>query len=63
LSDRLLTTPEAAKRLAVSESGLRKLVARGVVPAIKLGGRMVRFSESDLAAVIELSRQIGGGTS
>lgn len=54
----LVTAPEAARRLAVSESGLRKLVARGVVPAVKLG-RAVRYVLADLQRVIEQNKRGG----
>ena len=39
----LLTTPEMAKILRISESGLRKLVRRGKIPYIRLGARTIRF--------------------
>lgn len=57
----LLTSDQAAERLAISQSGLRKLVARGVVPAIKLG-KSVRFDPRDLAGVVRANRSFKGGS-
>jgi excisionase family DNA binding protein len=53
--DVLLYTPaEAAHRLRVRESWLRKKAAAGDVPRTLLG-KHLRFSEADLAAIIAAS--------
>jgi excisionase family DNA binding protein len=52
----LLTTAEAAQRLRVSHTWLKKAAAARVVPCTRFG-RSVRFSESDLADIIEAGRQ------
>jgi excisionase family DNA binding protein len=40
-STTLLTIPEAAARLRRTEAGVRKLIAGGVLPAARLGGRLL----------------------
>jgi len=44
----LLTTAEVAQFLAVSERTVRRLVARGRLPCVRVGGQ-VRFSPAILA--------------
>jgi hypothetical protein len=44
--------------LSLSLSGLRKLTARGIVPACKLG-KAVRYDVADLRRVIETSKRGG----
>lgn len=51
----LLTTAEAAARLHVSPSWLKRRAAAGTVPHVRLG-RSVRFSEADISAIIESGR-------
>lgn len=53
----LYTTDEAAARLAVSASWLKKAAQARTVPCRRMGpaGRLVRFSEADLAAIIAAS--------
>lgn len=47
----LLTLPEAAQRLAVSERKLRDMVAKGYLPKVKIGIE-VRFDPEDVEAYI-----------
>jgi excisionase family DNA binding protein len=49
--DRLLTTQEAAERLACSPGLVRRLGARGVLPRVKLA-RLVRYRASDVARLV-----------
>ena len=49
----LLTGPEAAERLAISHSTLRRLRARGDLPYVTVGRRGVRFRPEDIAIYIE----------
>ena len=51
----LVDQPTAARMLSLSVGGLRKLTARGVVPACKLG-RSVRYDVADLRRVIERNK-------
>jgi excisionase family DNA binding protein len=48
LENQLLNYKQAAKYLSVSESYLRKLKARGLVPHVFVGNRGVRFRVSSL---------------
>jgi excisionase family DNA binding protein len=59
--DALLYTPaEAARRLRVRESWLRKKAAAGEVPRTLLG-KHLRFSEADLAAIVAASARPATG--
>ena len=57
-SGRLLRIPDAAARLAVSPRTVRRMIASGRLPAVRLG-RVVRLREEDLAALLA-SSVIGG---
>jgi excisionase family DNA binding protein len=48
----LMTAPEVAKALAVSESTLARLVAAGRIPVIPVGKRGIRFDPADLRAFV-----------
>ena len=48
------TYSEAAERLRVSESTLRKWVARRVIRHHKVGGRLVRFTNDDLLSAFKV---------
>jgi|WetSurMetagenome_2_1015567.scaffolds.fasta_scaffold631269_2 excisionase family DNA binding protein len=52
---RLLTTREAAEVLAISERHLARLVAAGVIVAVRLG-HAVRFTPEDVQAAIARQR-------
>ncbi|MEV4139874.1 helix-turn-helix domain-containing protein [Dactylosporangium sp. NPDC049742] len=45
---------EAAKKLGVSESAIRKWVANGIMRHHKLGGRLVRFTDEDLLSAFRV---------
>ena len=53
--DELLNIPRAAKFLAISESGMRRLQQDRWVPFFKIG-RNVRFSRKDLEAYVAKRR-------
>lgn len=54
----LLTAAEATERLRISRDSLRRLVATGALPAVRLsGGRLVRFRPEDVEDLIERSRR------
>lgn len=52
---RLLTIPEVARRLAVSERQVWRFIAEGDIPAIRLRGS-TRVAESDLDEWLERNR-------
>jgi excisionase family DNA binding protein len=52
--DRILITPkEAARRLCISERTLRYMVKAGELPAVPMGGRIVRYELRDVYALID----------
>ncbi|MBI4859634.1 MAG: helix-turn-helix domain-containing protein [Candidatus Riflebacteria bacterium] len=55
MTSRLLTLPQVAERLQLSESTVRRLVASGQLAAVRLG-RSLRFEESALAEMVQASR-------
>lgn len=55
MSTELLTTREAADRLKVGETWLANQARAGKVPHRRLG-RTVRFSEDDLAAILDSAK-------
>jgi excisionase family DNA binding protein len=56
-ADRLLTAAEVADRLGTTERYVWSLGRRGILPRIVLpGGRLVRFQESDVDAMIAAGR-------
>lgn len=50
--DGLWTVPEAAKRLRVSESYIRKRIADGTIRAVRLGSRVL-LDPADMRAWVE----------
>ncbi len=58
-SDRLIHVRHVARRLAVSERTIRNLARTGHLPAIRVGVKLWRFRERDIAAY--LARQSPGG--
>lgn len=52
----LLTFEQAAERLAVRESWLRKAVAAGAAPHTRIG-RHVRFTEQNLTDLVEAGQR------
>lgn len=51
-ADRLLTRAEAAGLLRVSERTIDRLATSGELPRQRVGGRAVRYLESDVLALI-----------
>ncbi len=51
-SSPLLSVAQAAERLSVSEKTVRRLIARGELPAVQLGGQRgpIRLDERELIA-------------
>ena len=52
---RLLSVPEAADHLGISDKGVRRAVTRGDLVAHRIG-RLLRIAEDDLAAFVALRR-------
>lgn len=50
-ADRLLTIRQAAEQLQISERTVRRLIGTGALPAVKIGGRLVRIRARDLRIV------------
>ncbi len=56
---RLLTAAEVAERLGTTERYVWSLGRRGILPRIVLpGGRLVRFAQADLDAMIAAGRTV-----
>jgi len=55
---RLLTIGEAAEYLSVSERSIKRLIARGDLPCIRVGNAL-RFALADLEAFIARNRSGG----
>ena len=55
---RLLTISEAAEYLAISERSIKRLIARGALPSIRVGNAL-RFAFADLEAFIARNRTGG----
>ena len=53
-----LTVTEAADELAVTERFIRKLIADGDLPAVKVGARVVRIRRSDLEDLLRPARVV-----
>ncbi|MDE3132270.1 MAG: helix-turn-helix domain-containing protein [Acidobacteriota bacterium] len=51
----LLTVREAAARLSIDASTLRRLIRRGVIPHVRLTPRCVRVKASEIQAYIDRS--------
>ena len=55
---RLLTISEAAEYLAISDRSVKRLIARGDLPCIRVGSAL-RFAYADLEAFIARNRSGG----
>lgn len=56
-ADRLLTAAEVAERLGTTERYVWSLGRRGILARVALpGGRLIRFQESDVVAMIAAGR-------
>jgi excisionase family DNA binding protein len=49
----LLTSKQTAELIGITERGLRNLVTRGIIPAIKISGRLVRFRRSAIDQALD----------
>ena len=49
----LLTSKQTAEYLGITERGLRNLVTRDIIPAIKISGRLVRFRRSAIDQALD----------
>ncbi len=58
IRDRLLTTDEVCRLLAISRSTLHQLRRRGVIEAVIVGTRTVRFRASDIERLIEHGAEV-----
>jgi excisionase family DNA binding protein len=52
----LLTRRAVAERLGTSTTTVDRLRKKGVITDYRIGGRLVRFAEEDIAALIESAR-------
>ena len=57
--ERLLTTAEVAERLGVHPVTVRNWVRSGELPSLRLGHRIRRVSEQDLASFLRIRRDGG----
>jgi len=48
----MLSIPEAAELIGVSQDALRRWVREGLIPARRVGKRMLRVNKSDLARLV-----------
>lgn len=55
--EKILTAKEAAKKLNINVFSIYKYAREGIIPAIKIGEKLVRFSEEDLSRWIEQQKQ------
>ena len=53
----LLTTDEVAECLGSSTRHVRRLIARGALPVHRIGKKLVRISQDDLARLIASCRE------
>jgi len=54
MGSQLLTVSATAARLALSPLTVRRLIAAGRLPAVRVGRRAVRVTENDLEALVRL---------
>lgn len=52
----IMTVCEAADELHVTERYIRKVIATGELPAVKVGSRLVRICRTGLAALLGPAR-------
>lgn len=50
-----LTTKQAAERLGCTDSAVKKMIARGALPATRFGARSWMIEENDLAGVMGIT--------
>lgn len=60
-SPRYLSQEDAAERLGVTTRSIRRWIAEGVIPASRIGNKVVRIRESDLEAALRpIPSALGG---
>lgn len=55
-----LTQREVAEYLNVTDRTVRNFVSRGLLPAYRVGGRVVRFDARDVEALLRPIPTVGG---
>ena len=55
--DRLLTIREVARYLGVSEKTIRRMVAAGLIPCVRIG-RAIRFLPGDVFRWVSARREV-----
>jgi excisionase family DNA binding protein len=55
----LLTTSQVALLLQVTPRTVRRWARDGVLPRLRLGGRITRYRSTDIAALIDPTQSIG----
>lgn len=58
----LIRPPAAARLLAVSPGSLYRLAAKGAIPCVRIGEKMIRFRASELEAYIQAGSNVGDRT-
>jgi excisionase family DNA binding protein len=53
-----MTVGEAADELHVTERYIRKVIATGELPAVKVGRRLIRIRRTDLEALLRPARAL-----
>lgn len=48
----MLSIPQAAEMMGVSQDALRRWIREGLIPARRIGKRMLRVNKSDLARLV-----------
>lgn len=56
MKTRLIKKQEAAEMLGVSIRSLERMIARGVIPAYKIGARLVRLRAEEVEAYLDNHR-------
>lgn len=60
MTETLLTRQDAARRLSISLTTLKRLMREGAIAYIRLPGRAVRFTAADLDAFVAAQRVEAG---
>ena len=55
-----LTVPEAAEELSIPRSRAYELIARGELPAVRIGERSIRVNRAELERFLLESRRVYG---
>ena len=55
---KLHTIPETAEFLQTSTRTVQRLIASGKLRAHRLGGRLVRITDADIAALLDATRSV-----